>query len=350
MTYRARTVVTMDGPPIDDGAVAVAGDRIAAVGRFEEIRALGGSVIDLGEVIILPGLINAHCHLDFTSLRGGIRQQQSFADWIFRSTGCVATFPMRIFSCPSPSDSRRRDAGERRQSRISSAMPALLESMAPPPLRTWWFAELIDVATSALSAEEMIEDSLSFLLNKENWPGGVGLSPHAPYTASPRLTRLAAETANRHKMLLTTHLAESTRGDGDVSSMAAGPLFEFLQEYRSPNGRLRRGKDAACGDARTRRLMNDRWIVVHLNELAGRRFRSARKRTALSHRALPAQQPIFSAPAFCDARVARAGLQHLSWDRQPREQCHAQPFRRNAGVAMPPSRWTPGRGFWKWLR
>ena len=52
-TYRARTVVTMDGPPIDNGAVAVAGDRITAVGRFAEdrSRAVGGPVTDLGEVV-----------------------------------------------------------------------------------------------------------------------------------------------------------------------------------------------------------------------------------------------------------------------------------------------------------
>ncbi len=87
MTYRARTIVTMDGPPIDDGAIAVEGNRIAAVGRFNEIRRLGSSVTDLGEVVILPGLINAHCHLDFTSLRGVIQPQRSFADWIRQING-----------------------------------------------------------------------------------------------------------------------------------------------------------------------------------------------------------------------------------------------------------------------
>ena len=77
----------MDGPPIDDGAVAITGDRIAAVGRFAEIDPRGGAVTDLGEVALLPGLINAHCHLDFTSLRGVIPPQRSFADWIRQING-----------------------------------------------------------------------------------------------------------------------------------------------------------------------------------------------------------------------------------------------------------------------
>ena len=145
MTYRARTVVTMDGPPIDDGAVAVAGDRIAAVGRFEEIRALGGSVIDLGEVVILPGLINAHCHLDFTSLRGGIRPQRSFADWILQINRLRRDLSDEDFLVSiALGFAEARRWGTTTIANIES-MPALLERMGPPPLRTWWFAELIDV-------------------------------------------------------------------------------------------------------------------------------------------------------------------------------------------------------------
>ena len=37
---------------------------------------------DLGEQALLPGLINAHCHLDYTCLRGKIPRQKSFTDWI----------------------------------------------------------------------------------------------------------------------------------------------------------------------------------------------------------------------------------------------------------------------------
>ena len=320
----------MDGPPIDDGAVAVAGDRIAAVGRFEEIRALGGSVIDLGEVIILPGLINAHCHLDFTSLRGGIRPRRSFADWILQINRLRRDLSDEDFLVSiALGFAEARRWGTTTIANIES-MPALLERMGPPPLRTWWFAELIDVRSRS-SAKEMIEDSLSFLQNKENWLGGVGLSPHAPYTASPRLTRLAAETANRHKMLLTTHLAESNE-EMEMFRHGRGRLFELLESLGRPMDDCGAGK-TPLAVMLEREAINDRWIVVHLNELAGRRSRPPRKRTALSHRPLPAQQPIFSAPAFCDARVARPALQHLSWDRQPREQFFAQPFRRNANCA-----------------
>ena len=68
MIVRSRVVVPMVGEPIENAAVAIAGNQIAGVGRFEEVRARhGGEVLDLGEQILLPGLINAHCHLDYTA-------------------------------------------------------------------------------------------------------------------------------------------------------------------------------------------------------------------------------------------------------------------------------------------
>src|SRR6266550_246164 len=83
MIVRARTVVTMDGPPIENGAVAVSGNRIIDVGRFDDIKTRNaGNIFDLGEQVLLPGLINAHCHLDYTCLRGKIPPKKSFTEWI----------------------------------------------------------------------------------------------------------------------------------------------------------------------------------------------------------------------------------------------------------------------------
>src|SRR5213592_4587900 len=107
MIIRARTVVTMDAAPIDNGAVAVSGNQIddspsgsspsraarlcraalagsvVDVGRFDELKTRNaGQIVDLGEQVLLPGLINAHCHLDYTCLCGKIPPQKSFTEWI----------------------------------------------------------------------------------------------------------------------------------------------------------------------------------------------------------------------------------------------------------------------------
>src|SRR5688500_12821253 len=83
MIIRSRLVAPMAGEPIDDGAVVVEGKKVAAVGRFADVqRHHSGEVLDLGEQILLPGLINAHCHLDYTCLRDKLDPRLSFADWI----------------------------------------------------------------------------------------------------------------------------------------------------------------------------------------------------------------------------------------------------------------------------
>ena len=82
--FCAKVVVTMDGLPIENGAVAISGDRIVDVGKFSGVLKAhaGEEVVDLGEQAVLPGLINAHCHLDYTCVRGKIPRQKSFTDWI----------------------------------------------------------------------------------------------------------------------------------------------------------------------------------------------------------------------------------------------------------------------------
>ncbi|MEO5718436.1 MAG: amidohydrolase family protein, partial [Chthoniobacterales bacterium] len=209
MIYRARTVVTMDGAPIENGAVAVTGDRIIDAGRQDEVRARrSGPVTDLGEVVLLPGLINAHCHLDFTALRGSIAPQRSFADWILQINGLRRDLSDDDYLASiAKGFVEARRFGTTTIANVES-MPELLDRMPPPPLRTWWFAELIDVRPR-LPAAAMLEDAFACFRGKENWPGGFALSPHAPYTVSPELTRLAREAAERNGNLLMMHLAES---------------------------------------------------------------------------------------------------------------------------------------------
>ena len=92
MILRARTVLPITAPAIQNGAVVVSGNRISAVGSWPEIRSKfsGEEIIDLGEVVLLPGLVNAHCHLDYTDMAGLWPPPKKFTDWIPRMLAAKA--------------------------------------------------------------------------------------------------------------------------------------------------------------------------------------------------------------------------------------------------------------------
>ena len=261
MIVRARTVVTMDGPPIENGAIAVCGNQIVGAGNFDEIKARHtGEVIDLGEQALVPGLINAHCHLDYTCLRGKIPPQKSFSDWIRAiNTEKAQLSPHDYIASINQGFAEAKRFGTTTIANLT-AFPKLIPQIHAP-IRTWWFAELIDVRAPE-SANELADSALEALDQTENW----GLAPHALFTASENLYRLCEEIAHRDNILLTTHLAES-REEMQMFRDAAGPLYEFLRHIRRPMD--------DCGNKTPLgvfvRASGDRalphWIVAHLNEL-----------------------------------------------------------------------------------
>jgi cytosine/adenosine deaminase-related metal-dependent hydrolase len=83
MILRARTLLPVSQPPIENGAVVISGNRIRAAGSWPDLRPRANEkILDLGEVILLPGLINAHCHLDYTNMAGMLPPPKTFTDWI----------------------------------------------------------------------------------------------------------------------------------------------------------------------------------------------------------------------------------------------------------------------------
>ena len=262
MILRAKIVVTMSGPPLEDGAVMVQEDGcIAAVGPFSEIRRdwPGEPVLDLGGQVLLPGLINAHCHLDYTSLRNAINPQRSFTSWISR----INALKRQMTDDDYLQSIADGFAELRAWGTTTEAFPELLPKLPPPPIRTWWFLELIDIR-SRLPSEALLEGALSFFEQHEGWLGGFGLNPHAPYTASPELFRLCGECAERFGMLLTTHIAESAEEEA-MFRRGEGELFVFLQ-------RLGRRMDdcgmrSAFSNAVANGLVGPGWLLAHANEL-----------------------------------------------------------------------------------
>ncbi len=261
MIVRARTAVTMCGQPIEDAAVAISGSTISAVGKWNDLRgSKRNEVMDLGGCVLLPGLINAHCHLNYTCLRGSIAPPQSFTAWVCEINDRKSALRLEDYIASIADGLAEAAAFGTTTVCNLEAFPELVAKVPPSLLRIWWFAEMLDLRQAVDPAEVYAHLAAEVPSSR----GGVGLAPHAPFTASAQLYRAATAVAQRHGLPLTTHLAES----GEEMQMfrdCEGALFEFLRGLGRPM--------ADCGRRTPLQLLleagvlDERWIVAHLNEL-----------------------------------------------------------------------------------
>jgi len=267
IAYRCRTLVTMDGSPIDNGAFVVDGSRFVRTGTASEIlRTHTGEVIDLGDVVVLPGLINAHCHLDYTLMRGAILPAKSFSRWVARINALKRTLTDNDYLLAT-----QLGFEELRKSGVTTvlnivATPQVFPLLPPGPIRAWNFLELIDVRPRPW-IEEHAFGSWLFFSDQSGRLGGVGLSPHAPYTVSAKLYEVALECARSFNMPITTHVAESNEEYAMFAS-ASGELFDFLNKLGRPMSDC--GSTTPLRHLIENRLINSDCIVAHLNELDDR--------------------------------------------------------------------------------
>ena len=226
-TLRARIVYPVSAPPIEGGMVCFEQGKISTVEKWD-----GREAKDLGDAILMPGLINAHCHLDYSVMRGAILKNRSFSQWVRRINELKRTLSDNEYL-----ESIRSGFKELLLHGTTSvfnieSFPELMVRMPPPTIRTWWFYEMMDVR-NRIHTEDVVAGALSFFEDRAGWTGGFGLSPHAPYTTSPELYRLARFCCEKYGMPFMTHLAESDE-EFEMFRNARGPLHEFLKALGRP--------------------------------------------------------------------------------------------------------------------
>ena len=308
MLLRANTVLPICAPALPYGAVRVVDGRIAAVAGAAGLPPLPGEeVLDLGETVLLPGLINAHCHLDYSTLRHAVAPQSSFTEWVQRLNSIK-----RQLSPEDILDAIGRGYAEAQQFGTTTvcsmaAFPDLLPRLGSAPLRTWWFYEMIDIR-HRLTSEELVAGALSFFNQNEDPLVRYGLNPHAPYTASLLLYRLAQACAGESGMVLTTHVAESQEED-EMFTHARGPLYDFLSGLGRPMHDC--GHDTPFGWLWRNCAIRGQWLLAHLNVLAESDFALL---AALPPEQLPSvvhcpgSHRYFGHPVFPFERLAALGV------------------------------------------
>jgi cytosine/adenosine deaminase-related metal-dependent hydrolase len=240
VVFRARFVFPVCAPPISGGYVSIAGGRVAAVDGSRP----DGPVDDLGSVAILPGLVNAHTHLEFSNLTSPLGTPgNDIAQWIcsvveHRRKRTVAD------ASDAPADGRRDALSAGLAECLSYGTTSLGEIRckdaptndgevyAGRPANVVVFQELLGLSLDR--TDELLALARRHLEATGEQRGAKrrGLSPHAPYTVNPELVARVAELSARHRAPLTMHLAESIE-EIELLASHCGPLVDQLTDLEA---------------------------------------------------------------------------------------------------------------------
>ena len=212
--YSARWVLPINSPWIENGAVAVNASKILGVGTRHEIisRFPDSRVEDFGQAAILPGLVNAHAHLELTVMRGFLeREEGNFSAWLRKLTVArMAMTPedLRVSATCGAIEAAR--AGITCVADASSAATEAIKGLRQVGLRSIVYQESFG-PDPKLAAENVakLREQISSMRDIENDLVRVGVSPHAPYTVSAPQLELISRLAIDQKLPVMMHAAES---------------------------------------------------------------------------------------------------------------------------------------------
>lgn len=303
----AKCILTMDRPqPIEDGFTVLQDSRILQVGNRQDLRLPPSArVLDLGDTILLPGLINAHCHLDYTSFKGRVRYEGGFRQWLGKmAVKTRATSPADFKKSIQKGIRESLDYGTTTLCDISTSLESYL-LLRQSGLRSFVFLELIDLGTASSKIYwNQFQERFRALLQSApptstcRW----GLSPHTPFTVSKDLLLTVRRFLDGHRDLLTTiHVAESQE-ESRFFRTGKGTIAERIKVL-NPDWSLPRKTTPVqylngCG-----------WLPkldlgVHLNQVEERDLRLlAKNRITVVH--CPGSHAFFERPPFRYQRMRK---------------------------------------------
>ena len=212
--YAARWVLPIASPVLEDAAVAVDEARIIGVGSRSDLLARfpDSRIEDFGQAVILPGLVNAHSHLELTIMRGFLEpEEHDFFAWLRKLTLVrMAMTPEDLFASATCGAIEAARAGVTCLADASSAATEAMKALREVGLRGIVYQESFG-PDPALASENVakLREQIARLRGHESDLVRVGVSPHSPYTVSAPQLELISRLANDEQLPLMMHAAES---------------------------------------------------------------------------------------------------------------------------------------------
>jgi cytosine/adenosine deaminase-related metal-dependent hydrolase len=211
--------------------VSIAGERVVAV----EPRGARRADADLGNAAVIPGLVNAHTHLDLSGLRGRCPPTPDFTGWLRQVIAHRhATTPGQVEADVRAGLAEALRYGTTLLGDISAGGTSW-DALAEAPLRAVVFYEMLGLSRER--ARQSWRGMLAWLNSRRTASAcRPGLSPHAPYSTRFQLFFIAGA----HGVPAATHLAE-TAAELELLRDRSGPFVPFLHELGawSPEGLVR---------------------------------------------------------------------------------------------------------------
>ncbi|MBI1927602.1 amidohydrolase family protein [Candidatus Poribacteria bacterium] len=237
MLLRAKYLMPNSSVIIENGAVAIHGSEIVDVGPYAVLRSdATAPVHDLGEAVLLPGLVNAHTHLELTNHRDLVERTARFTDWLLQLIG-------------KPQDKAWVDQAIQRGIQMCLAGGAttvgdihgfaqMLGGSLALPLKDSPLRKVVFFETMGFSPERSQLGISRINGRLEAAPATDSLftpavSPHAPYSTSATLYRHCLEISQARGLHLCTHLSE-TQEEIEFLASGTGAFAELLNTLHIP--------------------------------------------------------------------------------------------------------------------
>lgn len=235
MIIAGRWVLPISQKPISEGAVVVKSGLIKEVGQKSQLFKSypDEKVLDLGEAVILPGFVDTHTHLEFSTFRGTCH------DVPFWAWKLELAEKSRLFDEEDWCVSAQLGALEALQSGVTciadiTKTGASLRAAKKAGLRGVIFYEVSEMDNAKV--EKVMEEAEATVREWQKIVQGsllqVGISPYSVYNVTPPLLKQVAQFAKEKELYLATHLAGS-KEEYEFVKFGAGPL---AHQYREAMG------------------------------------------------------------------------------------------------------------------
>ncbi|HXE57220.1 MAG TPA: amidohydrolase family protein [Gemmatimonadales bacterium] len=260
--YQARWLVPIEGPPVERGAVLIGSDgRIAAAGDASRVPSPPGvAAVDLEEAALLPGLVNAHTHLELTGFEGR-NDEPDFPAWIRRIVALKAGRSPGEYRAAARQGLRDCWAGGVTTVADTGDSGAVIAALAELGGSGIAYHEVFGPEPAAAEARfAALVRQVEELRRFEGPRVRLGVSPHAPYSVSGPLYRRVGAWAREQGLPVAVHLAESVEESRLLERGTGG----FAQAWQARGIPL---PDAACSPVvwlDRHGVLGPRTLCIHL--------------------------------------------------------------------------------------